>query len=171
MEIFHESNREKFLWMGFHSKHGWVILDRLIHPNKANHKTGNHLYFVRCIDWTIYKEEKSNWGEPNYIFVINYLENLDESKKNISEEEGAKFLREFLDKKREDFHKKYIETIHNNFLKQIGSKLSTAIKAIKRRESVCWSCHDTVDNKYDYECSACGWIICSNCGACKQFGC
>ena len=120
MEIFHESNREKFLWMGFHPKHGWVILDRLLHHNKANHKTGNHLYFVRCMDWTIYKEEKSNWGEPNYIFVINYLENLDESKK---------------------------------------------------KESVCWSCHDTVDNKYDYECSSCGWIICSNCGACKQFGC
>ena len=74
MEIFHESNREKFLWMGFHSKHGWVILDRLIHPNKANHKTGNHLYFVRCMDWTIYKEEKSNWGEPNYIFVIKFSE-------------------------------------------------------------------------------------------------
>ena len=58
-----------------------------------------------------------------------------------------------------------------NFLKQKGSKLSTVIKATKRRDSVCWSCHDTVDNKFDYECGACGWIICSNCGACKQFGC
>ena len=96
MEIFHESNREKFLWMGFHQKHGWVILDRLLHPNKANHKAGDHLYLVRCLDWTIYKEEKSNWGEPDYVFVINYLENLEDEKKKINEEEGTKFLQQFL---------------------------------------------------------------------------
>jgi hypothetical protein len=171
MEIFHESNREKFLWMGFHQKHGWVILDRLLHPNKGKHKTGDHLYFVRCLDWTIYKEEKLNWGEPDYIFVINYLENLDEAKKKLNEEEGSKILHEFLNNKREDFHRKYIETIHNNYLTKKGSKTTKAVKAIRRRDSVCWSCRDTVDNKFDYECSACGWIICSNCGACKQYGC
>jgi hypothetical protein len=60
MEIFHEANREKFLWMGFHQKHGWVILDRLLHPNKPNHKSGTHLYFIRCTDWIIYKEDNSN---------------------------------------------------------------------------------------------------------------
>ena len=65
----------------------------------------------------------------------------------------------------------YIETIHNNYLEKKGSVSRSVVKASRRRDSICWECRNTVDNKFDYECNHCGWIICSNCGACKQFGC
>ena len=61
--------------MGFHNNHEWVILDRNI---KANESGGN--YFIKCSDWTVYKEE-GYWGEPNYKYVITYLNSLEKVKK------------------------------------------------------------------------------------------
>lgn len=177
MEIFHETNREKLLWMGFSDKYGWVILDRTLPANKPSHRAGEKLYFIKCSNWSIFQEEKGKWEYPEYIFVVSYLENLNEKDKVIKEQEGINILNEFLNSKRLEINHRYIETIHKDYLEKKGLPSRTVIKSkrglnpLKRRDSVCWSCHDTVDNKFDYECGACKWIICSNCGACEQFGC
>ncbi len=39
------------------------------------------------------------------------------------------------------------------------------------RETYCWDCKQPISNADAPECPACGWIICPNCGACRQFGC
>ena len=73
MKFFHEINQEKFLWVGFNEKQGWVILDRLLPANKSGHRSGDLLYFIKCSDWTIYTEQKSKWEFPEYKFVISYF--------------------------------------------------------------------------------------------------
>lgn len=42
------------------------------------------------------------------------------------------------------------------------------VRPISRRYRTghCYSCKRTVDNAYDIECAACGWIVCSNYGKC-----
>lgn len=56
---------------------------------------------------------------------------------------------------------------HKEWIKQKGKNYA-GVRAITsfRRMNHCYSCKRPVDNAYDIECSACGWIICSNCGAC-----
>lgn len=39
------------------------------------------------------------------------------------------------------------------------------------RESYCWDCKQPISNADSPTCPVCGWIICPNCGACRQFGC
>ena len=171
MEFFHETNQEKFLWLGFNEKYGWVILDRLLPANKSGHRKGEFLYFIKCSDWTIYTEQRSKWEYPEYTFVVTYLENLKETSQKEIEKKAIDLIDDFTKNKREEINKKYIETIHNNYLEKKGSVSRSVVKASRRRDSICWECRNTVDNKFDYECNHCGWIICSNCGACKQFGC
>ena len=69
-------------------------------------------------------------------------------------------------------HFELLKMIHNNYLIKKGLEPQSIAKSNKKfRESVCWECRTAVDNSEDYECLACRWIICSNCGACKQHGC
>ena len=71
-----------------------------------------------------------------------------------------------------DMHFELLKIIHNNYLIKKGLEPQSIAKSNKKfRESVCWECKTAVDNSEDYECLACRWIICSNCGACKQNGC
>lgn len=166
MDLFIKTNKEKHIWMGFHNTHGWVILDRNI---KANESGGN--YFIKCSDWTVYKEE-GNWEKPNYNYVIPHLNSLEKDKLEDIENDATSKLNHYLNKKT-DMQFELINFIHNNYLKEKGLPPRSIVKTTKKsnRESVCWECRNTVDNSYDAECDACGWIICSNCGACKQFGC
>ena len=39
------------------------------------------------------------------------------------------------------------------------------------RETWCWFCFKALDNKTYPECPICGWIICPECGSCRQHGC
>ena len=39
-----------------------------------------------------------------------------------------------------------------------------------RRVDHCWSCKRALDSDVDQKCETCGWMICPDCGACKQ-GC
>tara|TARA_B100000674_G_C37473803_1_gene748294 strand:- start:54 stop:569 length:516 start_codon:yes stop_codon:yes gene_type:complete len=170
VEFFHEINQEKFLWVGFNKKQGWVILDRLLPANKSGHRSGDLLYFIKCSDWTIYTEQKSKWEFPEYIFVVTYLESSSEKKQK--EIEIKNLIYEFNKNKREEIKKRYIETIHYSYLKKKGSVSSTISKFSRgRRQNHCWKCLNSVDNAFDYECKYCRWIICSNCGACKMYGC
>jgi len=34
------------------------------------------------------------------------------------------------------------------------------------RQPSCWGCKATLDSTSDFECTGCGWIICTGCGAC-----
>ena len=169
MDYFFSKTQDSDLWMGHNLKHGWVIFDRLLPANKASY--GGNLFFIKCSDWSFFKDKKSNWKYPEYPFVVTYLQDLEPEKQKESEQQALDILEEFINKKRDELRFNYIQTIHNNYLEEKGLPPRKIVKATRRRDSVCWKCKDTVDNKYDAECSACGWIICSNCGACKQFGC
>ena len=67
-------------------------------------------------------------------------------------------------------HTAFLNT-HRSFLASQGLGMQGEItkshkSAEKRhRQSHCWACRHPVDNLHQYECSACGWIICT-CGAC-----
>jgi len=166
MDIFKKKNDENNIWMGFHKTHGWVILDRNI---KANKSDGN--YFIKCSDWTVY-EEKGYWGEPNYKYIIPYLNILEKDKLKDIKNDATSKLNHYLNQKT-DMQFELLKAIHNNYLKEKGLPPRSIVKTTRKfhRESVCWKCRDTVDNSYDAECNICKWIICSNCGACKQLGC
>lgn len=97
-------------------------------------------------------------------------------KTSLYEQDGFEDINEATDTakrwvdSKEELIVRLISEAHNQFLKSmnIGAK-STAkmvkVSAVSHRVSHCWNCKHTVDNHYQYECSTCGWIICS-CGAC-----
>jgi hypothetical protein len=57
---------------------------------------------------------------------------------------------------------------HNEFLIERGlpeREVRNAEGMFRHRVTHCWNCKEHLDNLFDLECSACGWIIC-RCGAC-----
>ena len=166
MEIFIKKNSENKIWLGFHISHGLVILDRSIGGSESDE---GYLFF-KCSDWSIYKET-GVWEKPNYTYVIPYLNSLDKDKIKSAQEDAINKLNHYVDKIK-DMHFELLKIIHNNYLIKKSLKPQSIAKSNKKfRESVCWECRTAVDNSEDYECLACRWIICSNCGACKQNGC
>ena len=169
MDYFYSKTQDNDLWLGFKPQYGWVIYDRKLPSNKSAH---GEVYWIKCSDWTFFKDKGSNWNYPEYSFVVTYLKDIETNQQKENEEKALSILDEYINKKRNEMDLKYIETIHNNYLEKKGFSPRSVLKATsERRESGCWECKNTVDNKYDYECSTCRWIICSSCGACKQFGC
>ena len=167
MKFFTNITYDQKIWSGFHSNHGLVLLDRNI---KANDSEYNGLFFIKCSDWSIY-QETGEWEEPNYTYIIKYLKSLDSEKSKDFEKNSIEKINFYINKK-EEFRSKVLEFIHNTFLKNKNLSTKSIVKTKRSfRESNCWKCKTTVDNSSDYECLACGWIICSNCGACKQNGC
>lgn len=67
----------------------------------------------------------------------------------------------------EQFKPDVIAEKHRKFLDS-RSKPNKGVKGSgrKHRHSHCYNCTTPVDNAVDLECNACGWIICSYCGAC-----
>lgn len=58
---------------------------------------------------------------------------------------------------------------HRDYLIKLG-KPDRGLKAVSitrpHRASVCYQCGEPVDNKVDFECAACEWIVCNACAAC-----
>ena len=141
MDYFYSKTQDNDLWLGFKPQYGWVIYDRKLPSNKSAH---GEVYWIKCSDWTFFKDKGSNWNYPEYSFVVTYLKDIDTNQQKENEEKALSILDEYINKKRNNLG------IFRPSLTQMNN---------------------TVDNKYDYECSTCRWIICSSCGACKQFGC
>ena len=76
MEFFHETNQEKFLWLGFNEKYGWVILDRLLPANKSGHRKGEFLYFIKCLTISIIFAPPSNFMPSHFVSFITFLQFL-----------------------------------------------------------------------------------------------
>lgn len=56
---------------------------------------------------------------------------------------------------------------HREFLTSIGKPdLGQGVVSRFVRSNHCYKCKGPVDNTFDLECKACGWIICSYCAAC-----
>lgn len=56
---------------------------------------------------------------------------------------------------------------HLKFLASIGkSDLGQGVVSHFGRSNHCYKCKGPVNNTFDLECNACGWIICSYCAAC-----
>ena len=166
-----EQNSKNNLWMGFNSTHGWVILDRNLPGNKVSY--GGDIYFIKCSDWTFYKDSHSNWEPPKYRFVVGYINSLVNDKQKDIQEEALNKLNEYINQKKNEIQFEFLKTIHNNYLEKKGLSHRSIVKRTlnSRRISHCWECKNTVDNKFDYECESCRWIVCASCGACKQGGC
>ena len=63
---------------------------------------------------------------------------------------------------------KVTEDNHNRFLEKQGmpsGALRPSEKPFVHRMTHCWACKHPLDNMVQFECSACGWIVCG-CGAC-----
>lgn len=61
-----------------------------------------------------------------------------------------------------------LEVAHKNFLRKQGlpeQPLRARREGNRFRATHCYSCHNSLDNAVNVECSKCGWIICA-CGAC-----
>lgn len=57
---------------------------------------------------------------------------------------------------------------HNRFLEKQGmpsGALRSSEKPFVHRMTHCWACKHPLDNMVQFECPACGWIVCG-CGAC-----
>jgi len=151
-------------WWGFSPEHGWVVLDRKIATNRPG--KGGKLIFLRCRDWTHYKEDRKKWDPPYYYFENQYLKSLTE-KDAFDARTILNGLKDECKHKKEEFYSSVVRELHSQFLEKAGRAAPETKKAInKNRASYCWNCKQPVDNSVDLECSACGWIICGNCGAC-----
>jgi hypothetical protein len=168
MKFFENATYENNLWLGNHLENGLVLLDRSIAVNEGSGIRG--YYFLKCSDKSIYYET-GKWEEPNYVYIVKHLNTLEKNKYDDELKKATEAINVYL-KDKDDFKFKILEQIHNKYLKSENLPIKSIIKSKKNfRESVCWKCRNTVDNSSDYECIACGWIICSNCGACKKYGC
>jgi len=167
MEFFKKATYENKLWLGNHSDNGLVLLDRNITANELGTRG---YYFLKCSDKSIYCET-GEWEEPNYVYIVKYLNTLEKNKFDEELKKATEAINDYL-KDNENYKFKIFEQVHNKYLKDKNLPMNSIVKTRRSfRESVCWECSTSVDNSSDYECKACGWIICSNCGACKQNGC
>ena len=91
------------LWMGLHEDHQWVILDRNFPANNDGWGSNRKLYFVKCSDWNIFIDLRSNWISPNYTYIVSddfEFPELELFKKDIVHEEKAtKYLKTYIKKK------------------------------------------------------------------------
>ena len=164
------------LWLGFNTINHWVILDRELSPNKNGLAS---IFFTKCSDWTSYEEQRSKWEEPNYIYFLKFIQNLESEKKektlkelNLKKEEYLKSVRKV--KNQIEVEKKFekIKLIHNKYLKLKDLSSSSIAKTSQiNRITVCWNWRVDLDNQKDYECTSCKWIVCPSCGACKKYNC
>jgi len=108
---------EKYnLWMGLHKDHQWVILDRNIPANSDGWGGNRKLYFVKCSDWSVFTDLRSNWISPNYMYIIS-----DDLKKNepelfkkdiVHEENAIKYLKTYIKEKKNKIQFEFITTVH-----------------------------------------------------------
>ena len=82
MDVLIKKIDNENLWIGNSKDKGIVILDRKFKVNSSG-GVGNSLniYFIKCNDWSIFKEERSKWSSPNYIHFENFYKNIKENDK------------------------------------------------------------------------------------------
>lgn len=61
-------------WWGYSSEHGWVVIDRMIPPNKSD-RSQDFLFF-RCRDSVAFFDRRSKWVAPRYIYASTYISSL-----------------------------------------------------------------------------------------------
>jgi hypothetical protein len=61
-------------WWGYSSEHGWVVIDRMIPPNRSD-RSQDFLFF-RCRDSVTFFDRRSRWVAPRYIYASTYLSSL-----------------------------------------------------------------------------------------------
>ena len=144
----------------------WYIYDRNIHQNKRGADSSNIL-LVNSKDWSTSEHPKSFL--ENCIYVVNYLETLTSTKS--VEKYAIELLEQYKDNHQETVAFKDLEIRRNQYLKEKGYGAKKMLRSKTHRSSHCWMCKNNVNNKYDFECGDCGWIICGRCAACKQGGC
>ena len=76
MEFFQKATYEYKVWLGNHPDNGLVLLDRSI---TANELGSRGYYFLKCSDKSIYCET-GEWEEPNYVYIVKYLNALEKNK-------------------------------------------------------------------------------------------
>ena len=90
--------------------------------------------------------------------------------KGTTAAEALKMIEQMIDADVGDNIEKYRNVLieaHAAFIRSVGKKYQGVRSAPQgRRVNHCYSCRARVDNSYDLECSACNWIVCSNCAAC-----
>jgi hypothetical protein len=110
-----------------------------------------------------YKEEYQARGHHKIAETVSArkCDSLEDAQKKIRLliDSAVELNRESIRQGLIENHKKWMENKGKQYL---GVRAITSF----RRTSHCYSCKAGVDNAYDVECAACGWIICSNCGAC-----
>ena len=70
---------------------------------------------------------------------------------------------------REDPALRDIRELHDRYLARKGRRslgLLAPGMSLQHRTADCAACRSALDNVRDVECNACGWIVCSHCGAC-----
>lgn len=91
-------------------------------------------------------------------------------KYGTSLEEVYDELMEWFDRNT-DLVREHMTRKHFSFLRRRGFEgdtaplLSPPLKPSLHRTSRCWACRHPVDNRIQFECTECGWIVCG-CGAC-----
>ena len=143
------------IWIGINDQRGYVILDRELPANKPNK---SNYFFITCSDWSIYREDKSNWEKPKYTYTPDT-------------NEAKEYLHEYIETYKGKIWLPLLEKVFNERRIENGYPSATLIKSTRHRSSHCWDCRNYVDNAVDYECSLCRWIVCSVCGSCKLGGC
>jgi len=172
MNKFEKRNSENDEWWGFNSEHGWVVLDRTLFGNGTGNNKSDKLTFTRCSDWTEFVDLRSNWDAPKYTYVVQYLKKLTGEKLKEAEAEALSKLNYYINYQYE-IRVERLKRIHNAYLELHGLPPKSIVKrqSDARRVSHCWNCSHPVDNKVDYECEGCGWIVCGECGACEKPHC
>ena len=67
MDYFYSKTKDNNLWLGFNPQNGWVIYDRKLPSNKS---TLGEVYWIKCSDWTFFKDEGSNWNSAEVTFIL-----------------------------------------------------------------------------------------------------
>lgn len=160
------------MWWGFSQEHGWVMLDRSVECNKPGLKRA--LLFVNCSAGSVYSVPYEQWCPPSYIFAENYLKALTDTMQ-IS---GRRELEQFKNRSKE-FHslvvdagavieeRRFSEARAHYFEKlQLADPGLKAVTGRVRRVTHCYDCKKPLDSNASFECNACGWLVCSLCGAC-----
>jgi hypothetical protein len=70
-QVVAELAREPHLWWGYHSKHGWLVLDRLDGRN-----TGDSRFLIRCRDWSQFEVSRTDFSSDAFGHFKKHIASL-----------------------------------------------------------------------------------------------
>lgn len=136
------SNR---LWVGRHETHGAIVFD------KSQDREGSATV-------TVYYVLEDRFATVKREVMRKYT-----SGRGLTDAEVTEAISNYL-----SYEERKLQKKHADFLEQVGkapAQLRLRSNRLPSRITHCYVCHEPLDSTVDYECSACGWIIC-RCGAC-----